>query len=363
MEFFPDFRIKEAEMPKLRSYIVLGLLTCLLLPAEAAAINCAWVESPVESEAWDFVDQSMEWFMAYDKREGRMTAIISDISYNHIEVYKFIDSSWIKDWEGSITPGDPKCHDYVLRNIYFDENLGWLVLWASGTSPDPYSECAALFKYIPGNGLEKIADVGVEHCQHSWVPVAYDTNRKRAVYTGVFLGEVDGVWRNVTVEFDGNNLFFVPNISADPDDSILAFDIGWSGYDPISERVVVYGQRLDKYSFETWEYDGQTWTLVAEEGGPPSSLSLMGMVYVPELGGLLALYPASTLTASWLYRSRQWSELEVQGQLESYYLGMLAIDSEMRLPVFYGGWDSHGDFSNKMWELRCGGHCRPVSRP
>ena len=346
-------------MPKMKLFLVLMLLAWMFLSHEALSNDCTWVGRPVLSEIPEFTDEWLRMFGTYDKSDGSIALFIYWWNGHYVEAWKFKDSRWTKEWEGSMDIGDPFCHYVEIQNIYYDDNIGSIVLWAYGTTMAPESGCNSLLRYIPGGGFEKLIDIAVD----SWAPVSYvafDINRKRAVFAGSFMKIIDEEGRFVTVEYDGSNLYYVPNSI----DNSVTFEDGKVGYDPNTQKVVFQGRRIISWPLETWEYDGQSWTLADTGIGPNEKDWLPGMIFVPELGGLLALEDKGDLMNYWIYRSSHWSKLEIAGQLQSYYDASLAMDSEMHLPVLFGGWDIHGYFSNKVWELQCTiGHNRPVSPP
>ena len=341
-------------------------LTILLLPWTAAVgygAHWAWVEQEVAPVPWDYTAFPM--FMAYDKSDQKLTLVINDEDSGIVQVWKFTAPEWIKMWEGIPNLGEVSS-SYAFRTVYtlyYDENLGALVLWGHCPGYQFETHCEALFKFVPGEGFEKTTTCISAHISEMSYPVmssTFDTFRKRAVFTGPITSYVTGQQRTVTVEFDGSSIYYIPN-SDDPWWDPY-FAIGTTGFDPISNRVVFYGRCLDTEPLETWEYDGQIWTLVPTAQNPPTYHPIIGMSFEPDLRGLLALSNDLGLIDSWIYRNRQWEKLTIDGQFEGTLNALLAFDSAHGTPVFYGGNNENG-FVNRMWALQCAAHCKPVSKP
>jgi len=347
-------------------------LTILLLPWTAAVgygAHWAWVEQEVAPVPWDYTAFPM--FMAYDKSDQKLTLVINDESLRTVQVWKFSPPQWIKVWEGIPEIGEISSQYYFryVPNIYFDDNLNSLVIWGYCPGYRFETGCHALFKYLPGEGFIRITDcMPIPYVYDESYPnfsMTFDTKRRRAVFVGGFRMYLDGALRYVTVEYDGSSLFYVPNKAEPPDDVLFAS--GTSGYDPDSNRVVFFGRRSHEYPLETWEYDGQMWTLVPTATGPPapsSSSPVIGMVYVPELGGLLAkANDWGAPNGTWIYAGGHWRALSVHGEFENRVLGLMCFEGTKQAPVFYGGLDVDADFVNDMLELHCTNHCKPVSKP
>jgi hypothetical protein len=356
--------IPEAEMPKMKNYIILAILMCLSIGPKALSSGWAWVEREVAPVPWDYTAYPM--FMIYDKSDQKLTLLINYESSHTVQVWKFSPPNWIKEWEGTPDIGDISRWYYFryMPNMYFDDNLNSIVIWGYCPGYQFETGCHALFKYVPGEGFIRITDcIPITTVYDETYPnfsIAFDTQRRRAVFVGGFVMYLDGAPRFVTIEYDGTKLYYIRN-NPEPPENIL-FAVGTSGYDPCTNRVVFYGQRRMGYPFETWEYNGQTWTQVPVAEGPPmDGYPVIGMTYVPELGGLLALPNDVGPIDSWVYRKKQWGKISVITDFKSL-LGLLTIDYYHNVLVFYGGDDTHG-FINQMREFRCAAHCKPLSRP
>jgi hypothetical protein len=354
-------------MPKMKVYLVVVVLAYLASALPCLAAHWAWVEQEVAPIPWAN-DYDLATFMVFDQSDDKLTLITFDFQTTIVQVWKFTAPEWIMVWEGIPDIGDisPWYYFSYLANIYFDENLNSIVLWGFCMGYQFEMGYHALFKYIPGQGFTRITShIAIDSIYVASYPhfsITFDVKRRRAVFVGGFTKWMDGQYQFITVEYDGSTLYYIPN-NPDPPEAVAAFADGSCGYDPSIERVVFYGRQDTSWPLETWEYDGQRWKLIATNEGPRLNYPPIGMIYVADHSGLLALPNDWGAIESWVYRLRKWHKSTVNGQFEGRVHGLLAYDKNRRVAVFYGGLDEFVKFSNRMWELRCTKHCKPVSKP
>jgi hypothetical protein len=344
-------------------------MIALAFPIPGHTAHWAWVERMVAPVPWDYTAFPM--FMAYDKSDQKLTLVINDESSHTVRVWKFSPPQWIKVWEGTPDVGDISSQYYFryVPNMYFDDNLNSLVIWGYCPGYKFETGCHALFKYRPGEGFVRITECMPLSTVYSETypnfSITFDAQRRRAVFVGGFVMYLDGSSRFVTIEYDGSILYYIRNNPEPPED--ILFAVGTSGYDPCSNRVVFYGKRRTGYPLETWEYDGQTWTLVPTASGPPATSAsppVIGMLYIPELGGLLAKpNDWGVSNVSWIYSGGHWRALQIEDEFANRVMGLMCYDRTEQAPVFYGGLDVHGDFINEMLKLQCMKHCKPLTKP
>ena len=351
-------------MTKKRLHSILLALLCMGMSVQGFSAHWAWVEQEVAPVPWDHTAFPM--FMAYDKSDQKLTLVINDLDDGTVQVWKFIGSMWTKISDGVPDLGSlsDSYHFRSVENLYYDENLDSLAIWGYCAGYQFETGCHALFNYCPGQGFTLLAScisVSADAWTYPALSAIFDTKRMRAVFVGSFRGRIDDKVYNVTIEFDGHDIIYVPNISETP--GFIQFGIGTAGYDANSGKIVFYGRRYPEMPIETWEYNGLTWTLVPTDSSPPMWYPIIGMIYVPDLGGLLAMPNDAGPIDTWVYRDKQWKGLPISGISEGRVKGLMCLDPTRQLPVFYGGIDEHGDFVNQMWKLQCAAHCKPVSKP
>jgi len=348
-------------MPRMKNCLIVSWLIFIVFPFQLMASNWAWVEKPVKPVQWDI--SYWPWFMTFDKNIGKLTLFMNDLDTGAVQVWTFSGDTWTKAWEGIPDMGDLSRRYYFryIFNIYFDDNVNRIVIWAGCPGYQFETWCDALFKYEPGVGFIRITNcIEVDDYSTSFPPLTmtFDTARHRAVYVGAFrkfFADI-GMSRFVTIEYDGSNIYYIPNPGTPPYDEIY-FENGTSGYDPVSGHVVFYGMQDSGCPLQTWEYDGNTWTQLATAISPQILDPIIGMIHVPGLGGLLAVPNEFGPINSWLYRGHQWVQLQVDAQFDSNIFAVMALDLTRNAIIFYDV------YANHMWELHCVGHCRPVIKP
>lgn len=343
-----------------RAFIVL-IVAIVILPwasSQAFSAGCRWNEIPVGPIDWN-PENSFRSFMAFDKSDGNL-ALISSGWGSDVQLWKLMDGTWVKVWEGEPDVG-PSYNFTGLEYFYYDENLGSLIALASYQVSTPETcEQYLLIKYVPDVGFVLANSFPICPLWGS-ITVVYDPFKKRELFIGAFQETIQTEFISATVEYDGNEFYIVPYPEGSPE---IAFVSGSTGFDPRTRRAVFYGVRWEELTRETWEFDGYSWTLIPTDSAPPMDpWQVIGMIYVPALGGLLAVPDIySGLLDAWVYKAKQWNKVTIANQFDGRPHGFLVFDASRNAPVFYGGWTESG-FSNQMFELQCSGHVRPVFRP
>src|SRR5438105_909887 len=123
-------------------------------------------------------------------------------------------------------------------------------------------------------------------------------------------------------------------------------------YDRNRSRIVLFGGAFAPgASGETWEWDGQNWTQVAETG-PPARLQ-HAMAFdssknvVTLFGGNLPKVQ-TTLNDTWEWDGQNWTQQEDTGPARCGH-GMAYDDVRKRL-VLFGGTDENGSQYGDTWE-------------
>lgn len=129
-------------------------------------------------------------------------------------------------------------------------------------------------------------------------------------------------------------------------------------YDPIRERVVLYGGVHEIHIFtDTWEWDGSSWQSIPSPVNPGGQRN-HGMVFVPELGRI-ALFSGSTGEV-WLWDGTTWSQWPPTGAAPAVDGGVAAYDSARAEAVLF-----NGPSNAETWTWTAAGwrHRRPLTGP
>ncbi len=123
-------------------------------------------------------------------------------------------------------------------------------------------------------------------------------------------------------------------------------------YDSMRQRILLFGGAGDGYRTDTWEWDGESWTLRATDG--PSPRVYQAMAYDAQraravlFGG--AIWNGSSytnLSDTWEWDGSTWMLRATSGPTGRQGHAM-AYDAARNRVVLYGGYD--GDFKSDMWE-------------
>jgi hypothetical protein len=141
-------------------------------------------------------------------------------------------------------------------------------------------------------------------------------------------------------------------------------DIGPSGrdlhrmtYDNVRQRVVLFGGRAGPGESivmnDTWEWDGEYWTQMNDLGPPPRSAH--GLVFdslrkkTVCFGGLArGADPRSAFGDTWEWDGQDWTQMADTGPVARSFHAM-AYDSDRGRTVLFGG-QIPGDFLNDTWD-------------
>jgi hypothetical protein len=159
----------------------------------------------------------------------------------------------------------------------------------------------------------------------------YDTSRKRVLLFGGELAASASAF-NDTWEWDGEYWTQLADIGPSPR---LLHALA---YDTDRNRVVLFGGAFGSALFaDTWEWDGQEWTQVQDTG--PSARSAHALVYDERrqrtvlFGGVDA---QNSLGDTWAWNGADWTKLEDTGPPARCGHGM-AYDSARDRVVVFGG--------------------------
>jgi hypothetical protein len=186
-----------------------------------------------------------------------------------------------------------------------------------------------------GNDWTQVEDMGpLSRCDHA---AAYDPVRQRVVlFGGVHRDEVSLLERlNDTWEWDGESWTQVEATGPSPRNGhVMAYD----GY---RNRVVLFGglavgdDGATRYANDTWEWDGELWTQVADTGPSPrrdAAISSNGRAVVILHGGI----GDDNMADTWQWVGGNWSKVQEMGPSARLGHG-LAYDSHRQKIVLFGG--------------------------
>ncbi len=175
--------------------------------------------------------------------------------------------------------------------------------------------------------------------------VAWDSHRGVLV---VFGGDVGGAYSNQTWEWNGQS--WTLRSTSGPSSRVHSV----AAYDPVRRRTVLFGGRGSGTTMfdETWEWDGLSWTLRSLPNRP-SARSVCGMVYDSARARMVlfgGVSPSVTaLGETWEYDGTTWTLRSSGGPQPREWPGM-AYDSARQLTVMFGGSSTSGVAFNETWE-------------
>ena len=184
---------------------------------------------------------------------------------------------------------------------------------------------------------------------------AYDSVRRKTVLMGLFFQGDPSRW---TQEFDGHDF----TRTTQPEG--WNFTSGVAGFDPGTGRTVFFGKVRDNHGPETAEYDGAVWTLIDTSQAPRKDGLMTPLVYIPALGGLVAVEHSPAGAVTWLYRGNDWRPLGVQAPAPLRPGAKIVHDEAHGRVVLFGGLNGDDGPSMEVWEMvQVPGHQRPVDKP
>ncbi|MCC7291331.1 MAG: hypothetical protein IT449_04610 [Phycisphaerales bacterium] len=123
-------------------------------------------------------------------------------------------------------------------------------------------------------------------------------------------------------------------------------------YNSARRMTIMFGGEVGSHekSGETWGWDGETWTLLAETG--PSPRTGHGMAFdsarerIVLFGGWDDQEPTDE---TWEWDGSQWQERIVQSGPSGRYMTGMAYDDRRQVTVLFGGWDVDC-WDSQIWE-------------
>jgi hypothetical protein len=334
-------------MLKIKVYLIVGMLGCILWHAPAGAECWRWEKKTIPG-APALADAKGIPRITYDESTQKLVVALywgglDDI----VDLWTYDGTSWDLVWSENPIPGLVE-----VAGLYFDRNLDSLVMFGTYAIWFEQSACA-FFKFVPGQGWVRIAqDFPFTVCPPG---VGYDTNRKRAVMATSWDYNYSPP-KPLTIEFDGSKFYYFYMQEE------LNF-VGPLGYDVGTSRMVYFDWS------GTYTYQGGFWTKVETVRNPVFDLGgylMMGMIYVPEFGGIVGIPENLDLGALWVFKTGDWRKIEPQNILPGRHRGAMSYDPQRNTIVVHGGiieGPSGGEYSHDTWELEGGHHCRPLAKP
>lgn len=163
--------------------------------------------------------------------------------------------------------------------------------------------------------------------------MAFDSIRERIVLLGGWVYQQTGTFLDETWEWDGEAWTQVADTGPSPRlGHTMAFDLA-------RQRVVLFGgASLSAYFGDTWEWDGESWTQVADTG--PSVRATHAMAYDADrkrvvLFGGQTVYPSTTfLNDTWEWDGATWIQVADTGPTPRVEAAMVAGKTGL---VLFGG--------------------------
>lgn len=125
-------------------------------------------------------------------------------------------------------------------------------------------------------------------------------------------------------------------------------------YDAVRQKTVLFGGILQggAYSNQTWEWDGNAWTLVQPAASPPAmDASLMAYDVGLQRTVLVATNPAAGLSHTWQYDGSTWVSFTGGTPIVPSNYASLAYDSaRARMVLTNLFWVGYLNSSQQVWE-------------
>lgn len=264
-----------------------------------------------------------------------------------------------------------KCFVVLLVLLFmlplFSSSSIWELIDNSGPDPrsahtmvyDDSRDVLVLFGGSTGNGVLK--NDTWEYDGNSWRLVStsgpspryyhamvYDSDRQVVVLFGGCLNPNPFIRNNETWEYDGNGWSLVSTSGPSP-----RMNYGLA-YDSFNKKVVLFGGYTNYgNSRETWTWDGSSWTLVSTSG--PSARRGHFMVYdsankkVILFGGSTGATYSGYLNDTWGWDGSTWQQLSSTGPTARILFEMACNKSSKKV-VMFGGILKNIGKSDDTWE-------------
>jgi hypothetical protein len=337
---------------RLQSKSLIGIFLLLFMVASSprAGAEC-WTWKKMATQTNSYAD-----VLVYDKSANKLAALWGLGTQSAMLSY-FDGTDWELIWAGIPNTGNPNYNYWFTYGFYFDDTLNALVLFGDINISGTFSGGTAAFKYIPGQGFvicSELAPIGT--ASSYFESVTYDSIRKRAVIIGVN----DRSGRLFFAEFDGTQFYII--VTPNNLSGILTFDenIG---------KVVLYGccEPSCPHGYNsTCEYDGNSWSIIYDQGIPCSADAFcipVAMTYSPDLLGVVAIGQSNHESRTWLLRQSKWSRINVAQEISILLSPVLGHDASTNTTICVGDFYQNGEDVSQTFKLYQGGHCRPLSKP
>jgi hypothetical protein len=113
-------------------------------------------------------------------------------------------------------------------------------------------------------------------------------------------------------------------------------------YDPIRKKVILFGGSTNNDS-STWEFDGATWTNIAN-ANEPGDVRWHSMVYDPTRNAVL-MYAGKNL---WSWNGAKWSRLS--DNAPDRILAAICFDTKRKVLILFGGVDDVLQSDTWQWD-------------
>ena len=171
-------------------------------------------------------------------------------------------------------------------------------------------------------------------------------------------GKIAGINGNMlTVEFDGQNFVQTPMSEG------IELREGNMGFYPETGQIIFFGTNRDTDpSFGTFAYDGNTWTQLATQAHPTVYATYSGMIYDPDLHGLVAVRNDLYFFDAWLFRDKDWHPIATQESPSPRIYPAMTYSPALATLLLTGG-SNYSPVPFDTWKLRRVIHSKPVSKP
>lgn len=280
--------------------------------------------------------------MAYDAARGVSVFFGGrvDIAGYESETWEFDGESWVrKTYESPIVFDPTKPRPRAAHGMAYHAG-DQAVYMFGGTLGNAGPATDEMWKWQGAEWIQVTAPTQPSpRYSHGMV---YDSRRNRLV---VFGGSHDGDLLSDTWEYDGVTWTQVPVSGPSP-----RFEFAMV-YDETRGRTVLFGGSVSGSSSvpmlgDTWEYDGQSWTLVSEAGPPPRQGA--AAAYDSARGIMVVRGGIGTADGQFVLFDDAWSWDGAAWRLVTdvgpgpRYVEALAYDSQLDQMVLFGGTNEIG---------------------